>query len=193
MLTAMAMAFQRVFFYDPEGIEHRHSFVYCMSAMCVCVCERTYVKSYGAEGHFGVCTQGQCVVGRTTLAGAVIVSDVFSLSHTQPHMPVSHNSGLIPLFSIICISLFLELPLLPVFSLCRCELLIICLSSPSSPSLFPAPLLQSVSLSCPCVFPSSLRFPTASVFLFVNSWDAFVEGFHSDGPFEEVVIHVCSL
>lgn len=33
----MAMAFQRVFFYDPEGIEHRHSFVYCMSAMCVCV------------------------------------------------------------------------------------------------------------------------------------------------------------
>lgn len=132
-------------------------------------------------------------------------SHLFSLSATLSHMPVSYNCGLIPSFSIIIFSqsraplLFFLFFLLAVLLLCCCKLLIIYLPGFFSLplSLLPAPLLQSVSLFLPLLFPprslSASFAPAASVFLCLNSRDAFVEGFHSDVPFEQVFIHVCWL
>lgn len=173
------------------------------------------MRTYGAEGHFCTCTQGHGAAECTKQGrAAVVVSVVPCAIHTAlvttlpissatlSHMPVCHNCGLIPSFSIFSFSNPPSSFLLPVFPLCRYELLILYLPAFFSllPSFFPAPLLQSVSLFCPRLFPSSLSlFPSASLssaasmFLCVNSWDAFVEGFHSDGPIEQVVIHVCSL
>ena len=144
--------------------------------------------------------QSSCYCERRPLLRSALLVTTPPVSPATPsHMPVSHNCGLIPSFSIIFF-------LLPVLPLCRCELLIIYLPAffslpPSSPLhffFFFFNLFLSFALAFPLSpsFPSaSLLFfpPAASMFLCVNSWDAFVEGFHSDGPFEQVVIHVCWL
>lgn len=130
----------------------------------------------------------------------VSFTQLLSLRLTAP-LPLCHTGSYASLSQLWPHSLFLHyffsfsnppssFPSFPS-SHCRFELLIICLHTLFS--LLCAALLQSVSL-----FPLlSVSFPlsssAASVFLCVNSWDAFVEGFHSDGPFEQVVIHVCWL
>lgn len=80
--------------------------------------------------------------------------------HHASHMPVSSFPN--PLF-------FLP----PIILLFGWELLTVYLQA------FLFLPLQSVSL-----------FPSAFSLFCVNSWDAFVKGFHSDGQFEQVVIRV---
>lgn len=202
-----------------RGTEDRHSFVYCMSAMYACVSGEICAspRSWGSFSCLHTRTRrcwmhqtgpSSCCCERRPLCCSHSLrryaSHLLCLSATPSHMPVSHNCGLIPSFSIIFSSLS-NLPplfffLLPVLSLCRCELLIIhlpaflfppppCSTSSICFSLLPPSLSLSLSLPLCLFFFSS----AASMFLCVNSWDAFVEGFHSDGPFEQVVIHVCWL
>lgn len=69
-----------------------------------------------------------------------------------------------------------------------------------SSSFFPASRHPSLWLrASDCLSPSLSSasspaclslFPSAFSLFCVNSWDAFVKGFHSDRPFEQVVIHV---
>lgn len=185
-------------------------------ACLLCICVGRYVRTYGAEGHFNFCTQGRNVAkctkqGRAAVILRVVPCAIFLAFIISP--PISSPS--LPTW-LICQSLttvapfplsplffftFFLFSLLPVLQLWCCELLIIYLPAFFSllPSLLFAALLQSVSLFYPWLFPPRCLFPSASfsfsasMFLCVNSWDAFVEGFHSDGPFEQVVIHVCSL
>lgn len=135
-------------------------------------------------------TRTQCGCGRSKRGrAAVVVSVVLAAFHTAfVTTPPTSSSSL----RLICQSLttMASFPLSPLFFLlwlavcapllCPCELLIILLATP---------LLQSASLSLSvcCVSSCSLAAPLLSV----NSWDAFVGGFHSDGPFEQVVVHVC--
>ena len=190
-----------------------------MSAMCMCVRGR-FVRAHGAEGHFRVCTQGHGVAECTKQGrAAVVVSVVLCAVHTAfvGTPPISSSSSLPR--RLICQSLttVASFPLSPLFffplyrispplfffpscllalSLRASDYLSPCFSSPSSSSLlhFFNLFLHSppLSLSLP-LFPSASFSSAASMFLCVNSWDAFVEGFHSDGPFEQVVIHVCWL
>ena len=192
-----------------------------MSAMCMCVRGR-FVRAHGAEGHFRVCTQGHGVAECTKQGrAAVVVSVVLCAVHTAfvGTPPISSSSSLPR--RLICQSLttVASFPLSPLFFFPLYRISPPLFFPPSflssrsvaasfwlSVSLFflsllllPAPLLQSVSpfspslsLSLP-LFPSASFSSAASMFLCVNSWDAFVEGFHSDGPFEQVVIHVCWL
>lgn len=101
--------------------------------------------------------------------------------------------------------LFIESPP-PLFFSPSCPLALSLRASDYPSPCFPLPsssLLHFFNLfisSPPFSLPLSLSSPlplffssAASMFLCVNSWDAFVEGFHSDGPFEQVVIHVCWL
>lgn len=125
-------------------------------------------------------------------------SHLLCLSATPSHMPVSHNCGLIPSFSII----FSSLSNLPSsFFSPSCPLALSLRASDYPSPCFPLPSssllhffnLFPPSLSLSLSFPLPIFSSAASMFLCVNSWDAFVEGFHSDGPFEQVVIHVCWL
>lgn len=119
------MAMSALFFcFVQESPEHRHSFVYCTSALYMCEWQGKCAKSYRAEGHFHVCTQGQSVAECTKRGRAAVIvvlspvpltqpSQLFSLSATLAHMPVSCNCGLIPSLSIIFfLFFFLNHPLL---------------------------------------------------------------------------------
>lgn len=169
------------------------------------MCERQgkCAKSYRAEGHFHVCTQGQSVAECTKRGRAAVIvvlspvpltqpSQLFSLSATLAHMPVSCNCGLIPSLSIFFLFFFLlNHPLLSLScrsvasnDLSPCFLLLALPCSTSS--IFHPIIFSPLSFS----FFSSL-FPLADpMFVCVNSWDAFVDRFHSDETFEQVVIHV---
>lgn len=136
--TAMAMSahflFFFLFFFVQESPEHRHSFVYCTSALYMCERQGKCAKSYIAEGHFHVCTQGQSVAECTKQGRAAVIvvlcpvpltqpSQLFSLSATLAHMPVSCNCGLIPSLSIIFFFSFFSRTTLfclcPVLPFCR--------------------------------------------------------------------------
>lgn len=175
----------------------------------LCVGQGRYMRTYRAEGHFRVCIQG-CSVAECTKQGraAVIVSVVLCAIQTMFVTTPPISSPSLP-HCLICQSLttLASFPLSPLFfSLSQIPLLfsyffsflsscsvaisfwlsISLLSFPLLPSFFPAPLLQSVSLFfAPACSLLSLYFPlpltsAASMFLCVDSWDAFVEGFHSD-------------
>lgn len=176
------MAMGTVFFFVvvvQEGTEHRHSFVYCMSAMCAYVSGEVCANLWSRGSFSCLHTRTRCCPMHQTGQSSCYSEcrppchshslrqyHLLSLSATLSHMPVSHNCGLIPSFSIIFFS-FLNPPssffffLLPVLPLCRCELLI--MYFPAFFSLLPsllAPLFQSVSLFCPRLFPPlSLSFP----------------------------------
>lgn len=217
MHTAIAMG--AVYFVEGGG--RRTDVALCtVCPLCMRVCQGRFVRARGAEGHFRVCTQGHGVAECTKRGrAAVVVSAVLCAAHTAfvgtppissaslPHRLICQSLTTVasfplsPLFfPLYRISPPLFFFLLPVLSLCRCELLIIhlpaflfppppCSTSSICFSLLPPSLSLSLSLPlCLFFFPSA-----ASMFLCVNSWDAFVEGFHSDGPFEQVVIHVCWL
>lgn len=203
MHTAMAMG---TAFFVQERPEDRHSSVCCMSAVFVCVnvwrdvCEPMELRVVFP------CAYNDTECNKQGRASVVVVlSNVLftqpsslssSLSATLFLLPVSRNSGLIPSPSIIF--LFLQHPSsyfpLSYRLVALSSRLSLCLLSPPLSPL-PAPLPHSCFSFSPRLFPSLLPSlsAAASMSLCVNSWDAFVEGFHSDEPFEQVVIHVCTL
>ncbi len=102
-------------FFVQEGTEPRHSFVYSMSA--VCVCQGRYMRTYGAEGHFSVCTQGRSVAECTKQGrAAVIVSVILRAIHTV-FVSVPHISSPSLPHCLICQSLttVASFPLSPLF------------------------------------------------------------------------------
>lgn len=130
--TAMAMSALFFFCFVQESPDHRHSFVYCTSALYMCERQGKCAKSYRAEGHFHVCTQGQSVAECTKRGRAAVIvvlspvpltqpSQLFSLSATLAHMPVSCNCGLIPSLSIFFSLFFSSEPpsFVSVLSFCR--------------------------------------------------------------------------
>lgn len=94
----------------------------------------------------------------------------------QSSFYAAQRSSHIVIISVSYASLFFSKasPPLPITLLCGRELLTVYLQA------FLFCPLQSVS-----------PFPSAFSLFCVNSWDAFVKGFHSDGPFEQAVIHFC--
>lgn len=203
-----------------RGTEDRRSFVYCMSAMYACVSGEICASpwSWGSFSCLHTRTRrcwmhqtgpSSCCCERRPLCCSHSLrryaSHLLCLSATPSHMPVSHNCGLVPSFSIIFSSLSNLPPPLFFFSP-SCPLALSLRASDYPSPCVPLPsssLLHFFNLflsSPPFSLPLSLSSPlplffssAASMFLCVNSWDAFVEGFHSDGPFEQVVIHVCWL
>lgn len=217
MHTAMAMG--AVYFVEGGG--RRTDIALCtVCPLCMRVCQGRFVRARGAEGHFRVCTQGHGVAECTKRGrAAVVVSAVLCAAHTAFVGTPPISSASLP-HRLICQSLttVASFPLSPLFfPLYRISPppLFFSPSCPLALSLrasdYPSPCvpLPSSSLlhffnlflsSPPFCLPLSLSSPlplffssAASMFLCVNSWDAFVEGFHSDGPFEQVVIHVCWL
>lgn len=91
---------------------------------------------------------------------------------------------------LICQSLatVASFPLYPFFS----HHPLLSLSSRSVAPNDPSPAFLPLALPCSTssVFLPLFLSSAAPVFICVNGWDAFVDRFHSDGPMEEVVIHV---
>lgn len=157
-LTHTAMAMSALFFVLFRRVPSTDIALFTVRLLCICVNAREKcAKSYRAEGHFHVCTQGQSVAECTKRGRAAVIvvlfpvpltqpSQLFSLSATLAHMPVSCNCGLIHSLSIIFFSFFFSWTTL--FCLCPVvlSLLMICLPAFFS-SLSPAPLLQSFTPS----------------------------------------------
>lgn len=111
-------------------------------------------------------------------AAAVIVSGV--LPATRPHIPVTYKCGPLP-FHPFSQAIFYSIVVSPIMRMMRMTTRL-CAHFCFSLIYFYLHLLFT---------PSSSFTSAASVFtLCVNSWDAFVDGFHGNGPFEQVVIHV---
>lgn len=176
---------------------------------------------YGAESRFHVCTQvhgvAECTKqGRASAAVRVVLCGVRTAfviapnisSPSLPHCLICQSLTTVASFPLSPLFFSFSNPPSSFFSFLSSHsvalsswLSISVFSSPSSPHssvLHFFNLFLSSSFFTPSpFFLLSVSFPlflhAASMFLCVNSWDAFVEGFHSDGPFEQVVIHVCSL
>lgn len=171
-----------------RGTEDRRSFVYCMSAMYACVSGEICAspRSWGSFSCLHTRTRrcwmhqtgpSSCCCERRPLCCSHSLrryaSHLLCLSATPSHMPVSHNCGLVPSFSIIFSSLS-NLPPPPLFffsflsSRSVAASFWLSISLRSSSLLLPAPLLQSVSLFSPLLSPSLSLFPSASFFFFCS-------------------------
>lgn len=171
---------------------------------CMCVCITGNVcEPFGADGHFVFMPKDTAMLNAVNWAERLLLCVVLAAIHSTSASlsPLCHRVSYASLSQLWPHSLFLHYSFPPptVLSLWAPNdlsthfrtpppLTLPC-SLPSVPfPLFPFPPLFH-SLLFFCAPPSSLS-TAAPMFLNVSSWDAFVDGFHRDRPFEQVVVLV---